>query len=283
MKNLLQPNNELRALLLDKENIPVLEFLLEREAEALTKLQRLRAENRLDFGEEVKKEDFETLFHDVKGRVDDFLGFNDIEMPSLCYDSIPKSDKRLSLLSSLLGAVFLAHGFLEKSYVSLSLSITFFGVGAVSNLISRISPNAYCPSDKLIRLEKKEKASLVRITVHEYTHHIQNMKMDEKQFGKYKIFREGHADGVARHISKLYAESEGNIMFGFGSTDWAVFHLKNSYNWTCKRLGIKKSDSLLKITGNNPVVKPSKYDVGNTLFYIKEPVFGSQIYKEILG
>ena len=71
-------NKNLEAILLSKDNIPVVEHLLSIESQELQRLKKLKEEGKLDFGKKYSRKQLKELFPMVKGKVDNFLNVNNI-------------------------------------------------------------------------------------------------------------------------------------------------------------------------------------------------------------
>jgi len=81
----LTENKNMEALLLQTENLPILESLLDAESENLQRLDRLKRKNKLRFGCEVDTDELKILLSIVKAEVDIFLDVSSISMPECKY------------------------------------------------------------------------------------------------------------------------------------------------------------------------------------------------------
>ncbi|MBU4501524.1 MAG: hypothetical protein KKA79_02950 [Nanoarchaeota archaeon] len=111
---------------------------------------------------------------------------------------------------------------------------------------------------------------------HEYTHHVQSFA--GLPVLNYRILNEGHARGVDRHITNLYAEREDNKAFIYENSALVLKELKRAYNFTCDFNGIKPKSEFLKDFVD---VKISEHTLGTSLFMVYEALHGKEFYKDI--
>lgn len=100
----LPTNQEVEHILLRKENFCLLEDILNNESEELKRLQKLKDEGKLFFGNKVRKNELKDLFRIVKKEVDDFLDVGEIPEPKLTYNPFGIQDYILSSLCGLYSA-----------------------------------------------------------------------------------------------------------------------------------------------------------------------------------
>ncbi len=78
-------NPNMKRLLLREDNIPPLEELLNAEAKKLQRLQRLKEEGKLNFGDKIKLDELTEIFPKICAEVNDFLGVKSTDIPSFGY------------------------------------------------------------------------------------------------------------------------------------------------------------------------------------------------------
>ena len=285
----------LKELLLDPDNIPHLESLLDSETQKLERLQKL--EGKLYFGSKVSKRKLKPLFFEVKQEVDSFLSIAGGSTPKYDYFSLLEPNL---VSAGILGTYGLGGWFILAGVTGVAAG-NLFGILPTlagfmlinfgSKLHKRVSQSGYNPIYKSINLEKKQRADLVSTIAHEYTHYVQNQVL-EFTSGGFTTFMEGHARGVQRHTANVYREKEDNEAFLYETTDWTCGELKSTYQWLCSELSIHERQSLLKSKTSRDkdetvhrriYRKPTPHAIGNTLFYLYETQEGNSIYKNMLN
>ena len=294
-------NPNMERLLLRGENIPPLEELLNAEAQRFKKLQELKEQGKLNFGDKIKSDELRELFPKISAEVNGLLGVESIDTPSFGYYSLfrPGLNTTPIMLAYVIsasipimaGTSMLINQNLERS------SLIIAGMGALA-LIATAQTHwemtkfiHYNPLSKFVNLKRDLRAKLIPSAGHEYTHHIQNLKVASGVLRKYYIFREGHARGVERHLSNDYREREDNEAFLYDILDTTVGELKSAYVWLCRKLGKPVRKNLLKTKSSSGEagslvglisIKPSPHSIGNTLFSLYEAQYGKRIYSDMI-
>lgn len=260
-------DENMEQILLNKDNIPVLEELLHEESKHLVRLRELKEDGKLDFGPILTKKEVKNLFPQIKKEVNEFLDVN-CEAPAI---------KHYSLV------------------VTMHERCNF---GSFHRYESMFNPRTYLYKYGKIRLRsKKERPVIIPVISHEYSHSIGYQKYDKINILSHGCFIEGFALGVERYIAKLYRNNEDNEAFLYYTIDKTVEHLKSSYIWMSKILGIVPKDFLLDIKSLTEIEEEkwkkdkivyeirevSEHAIGNALFYIYETSRGNQIYKEMIN
>jgi len=293
----------MRKLLLDKENIPVLETLLEQANQEYEPIKALKESKKLDFGKKLSKEELKETFTQVRNKVDAFLGVSDIEPPKCSYYSLFRpgitttpvllsyifsSARYIASISSSMGLIDVPFMNVESSTSALEAGVTLSLTVIFHDMFRK---DTYIPLfGGLVSLAKNKRCNLIPSAGHEYTHHVQKNHIKREILDNIKrtfsMFDEGHARGVQEYLARTYAEKEDNPAFLYDTLDTKVGELKRTYKWICKKLGVQKRESLLKTKssrdGSKRISKPSKHALGNTFFSIYEAKRGPQIYDNIL-
>ena len=257
-------NEELNRRLLHRDNVPAIEEMLHEESQRLQHLQELERSGRLDFGPRIRRRDLKPILGEVKKEVDDFLGVGDV-VPPRC--SFYNSD----IITS-------------GRFLSPQISLT-----SVTSVLMNREP-CYDFASKTIHPGRKRKykkrSASIPLLAHEYAHHIQNVKGMVRR--ELNVFGEGHARGVQRHVSNVYAEREDNEAYLLDIVDKNCGELKGVYEWMCPKFGVTLRRSLLttQTSGVDGIIflllygEPSFHARGNAFFYMLERERGSQIYGE---
>ncbi len=285
------PNMERR--LLRPENISILEDLLDKEAQRLERLQKLKENDKLNLGDKVSPDELTELVPQICTEVDRFLEI-DGNVPKFGYYNLFRSPLILGLytLSALevAGAATLMVADQNPEINPLffaGMGAMQFGLAALLHAINKDS--SYTPSSKTIILERSPRTVLIPIAGHEYTHYVQHREGIKD--GGYNIFQEGHARGVQKQVSEEYMEREDNEAFLYDVLNSTVGEFKSAYVWMCKNLGQQPKESLLKTKTSRDSDEsahrlvwrsPTQHAIGNALFSIYEALQGRQIYKHMI-
>jgi len=302
-------NDRMESLLLNRDNIPILEHLLDDNSRRLEALRKLREEGKLDFGDRVSSRELGKLFAGVKLDVDDFLETHSTYIDSPRYASLLRP--RLETIPYLiLSTLFGYWTFRDKAGIDineilsiliynqrdweipdlLSILLPVLGYGlnsylSFNSLVDFIehntSPN-YSRLTKTIRVKKGRRANLIPTLSHEYGHHLVRSRFKGSEFGS--IFSEGFAMGVQRNLSRTYSEREDNMAFLYGILDITVGEIKAAYAWICRRLGEPVRKNLLtpKSCYDDSPRNPSDHAKGNTVFSIYETLYTPGFYRDII-
>jgi len=208
-------NFQMRLRLLSEDNIPAIEELLDKESQRLRRLQRLKEDGKLDFGDNVSPEELKELFSQICTEVDEFLGIQDGEVPDCGYFNIfkPGFDSTSILLLYALSAIGVAYGltplFTDQNpdidhFISAALGALASTQAAISHLA--LKQPAYDLSSKGVTLKKVARTDLIPMAGHEYAHSIHDkIGIASKT---YTAFTEGHARGVEKQLADNYRERE---------------------------------------------------------------------------
>lgn len=284
-------NQNLRALLLKKDNIPILEYLLNAEARRLKPIQKLKEEGKLNFGDKVSSKKLKELLPKIKEEVDSFLETPNIDVPSCKYYNI----FRPGLTTTPILILYAASTFVTIYPLALMLvepgpnigNLLCSGLGAmtlatVSQSHSLMNSSGYDCRSKSITLKKERRVELIPTIGHEYAHHAQERcGLECGPLDKHPIFAEGHARGIERYLSETYREREDNEAFLYDILDSTISEMKSTYVWMCEELKMPTRESLLKNkTSRNSL--PRSHAVGNTLFSIYGAKYGPKIYRDAI-
>lgn len=292
--------------------VPLLEDLLDSNSSSLRELQNLKERNMLDFGRKVSSRNIEAIFSEVKKEVDSFLDVKNITNPSLVsYSFFPKHAGLFWLylanacVLTAAGLSFLYPPSLFQYFyagltTALSLSLAAYTVYSHSSIIN--DHNYYKHGIREIQLRRVERVKFINTLMHEYTHHVQNVKkldfsapLPVSIFSadtnlEYSIRIEGHARGVTRWLANTYREREDNSAFLYMPLNYTVGELKSVYAWMCSQLGLAGRSCLLstkteidKIEYNSWVElgRPTPHAFGSAVFLMLETKYSSNLYKNI--
>lgn len=296
-KTELLTNENLRQILLNKENIAPLEELLAREISKLKRLRKLADQDKLNFGPTPSEDQLEGILAEVKEKVDSFLGVNNVDAPNVLHNGFMRfSINHLGLLFNYgVGAAALGYG-LPKGLGGSWVGWLFAFVGssilirAALDHLKMSKRSFYTELSETITLARIRRAPTITTVGHEYAHHIQ--KIRGLNSAECSIINEGHAIGVANHIALHYREKEDNEAFLFRTTNGNVRQLKEAYRWICKEQHLNPKKSL-GVTGpirdpledyiNVAVFGSTAHALGRAVVYLCESVRGPQVYREILN
>ena len=79
-------NDAIKRRLLNQENLPILEDLLDKSTQQFMHLQGLEMAGKLNLGNEIAVDELDDLASKVYSEVDDLLGFNSSEKPKISFD-----------------------------------------------------------------------------------------------------------------------------------------------------------------------------------------------------
>ncbi|MBU4242154.1 MAG: hypothetical protein KKA65_04110 [Nanoarchaeota archaeon] len=276
---LFRPNKELIKLLCDKENIPILEHIIERDGKEFERLKQLKEKGLINLGEKVRKKEFKDICYEIKAEVDGLLDIQNTILPKT---------KQRTFFSNDLG-LFLAYIATPALIKSGRLSDVLFMGLAITMVKLSMYNSSYHYIFKRIKITKQDKYLTKIIFAHEYTHFLQH-KILNCDFQKHKMFTEGHAIGVEKTLVNLCSEPEQKDNFLYSELKQRFSGLKQAYYSLCDRLNVKCHESLLNIDKpfGNKLKRFFKrgsflyHDAGNALFQIYEEIHGKDIYKQIL-
>lgn len=302
-------NKNIRALLLKKENVPLLEDLLDQKTQRFKPIQKLKNEGRLNFGNFVDAEELNELFPKIKGEVDSFLGTPSVDMPKFGYWSVLKPailtvPLFVGYATSLnMGIRSMFSIFTEPNFDINTMS-ALGALGAASiffytfiKLHLSTKCDEYNIRFKSITVQKNKRACLIPTAGHEYAHHIQQRTIFKQtplkhNLEKYSSFQEGQARGIEHYLSETYREREDNEAFLYNVLNTTVAEMKSAYIWMCEETGSPIRKSLLKIKSSIDYIEdrrkerinrePAPHTIGNSLFSIYAAKDGNRIYRDMI-
>ena len=283
--------------LTELEGLGALEWLLMREMQNIWEFVKINEGKLINFGPELKKRDLEEVLSDVKKEVDNLLDTNNCSSPSINYDSIFGKEMRLAWM--LLAASCFTLPLSPLAGIPLVLASTaalVYGKKKTAMLDDKknnfIALADYSRKYNHIRLNKKinKRVPIIPIISHEYAHHVQSYFLRENRFTK--AFREGHALGIQRHISRIYAEKEDNKNFLVAGLEMDIYSILKTYLWSCKVNSKEPNQSLCGlfcrqdfknlIDNYKKLIDIDNYSLGNSFMLLQEAVYGQEIYKKML-
>ncbi|MBI4453582.1 hypothetical protein HY636_02970 [Candidatus Woesearchaeota archaeon] len=278
-------NEWIRQGLQRREMIEPLEHLLAQEGEKLKELQRLKEEDRMDFGPKIRAKEIEGLLLQVKPDVDAFLGVNDVGVPNV-------NDFNPQLYISILGivgfgfkivvnTVMSQYNFEVDSFYDIRLPsylLLAFVMGAIINKMPHFDIET-----KTMRVYGGDKANRIPIIAHEYTHYV-SYCINQTPANKLKeeMAEEGLAFGVQRYIAQHYSEQEENPAFLYDVVRPSVISLKTVYKLCCKINKQPQKKGLLNVNPYSYMTVAHQHKIGFVACMLEELAQGSQIYKQML-
>lgn len=278
-------NPNMKRRLLNVDNIPILEDLLDREAQRLERLQKRKENDKLNLGNNVSPDELTELFPQICTEVDRFLDIGG-NVPKFGYFNLLKpglSTTSILLMYTLASLEVAGAATLMVADQNPEIDpLVFAGMGAMQFGLTVLyhsmdKSSSYTPSSKAITLEKTVRTVLIPAASHEYTHYLQHREGIEGT--NYSIFKEGHARGVEKQVAEDYRKREDNEAFLYDVLDSTVGEFKSAYVWMCKNLGQQPKESLLKTKtcrdGDESVNRlvwrhPTPHAIGNALFSMYE-------------
>jgi hypothetical protein len=293
----------IQAILQREENIPVLEEILDKELKKLAILQN----QKLDFGKMPKRKELPALFAEVKKDVDNFLHVENIPNPVVACNRISVGSylkfipsaacvvAGLAGISNIIGRAILGQELQDEFIRSLDNKSLYYAMHHIINGLVAIGGLAladgvrlsikkkldvvdYHPYYKHIRVKRTNFAILTTDLAHEYAHHVQNIV--GINMNNHDYFTEGHAEGVARNIARIYAEKKDNPAYLLDTTRISVDEIKSVYLWLCEKFG-KEADKNL-VSDVKPCIMPDIHAIGNSMISIYEAQYGPRIYNEMM-
>lgn len=270
-------------------NDPVVEVLLHQiipaAREERDRLVQLSLEDRLDFGPKVKEQDLPALLEEVKNEVDSFIGISGPEICEVKFRRLRElvkparecsSDYWLNRLGetfiwAFIGAISMGAAPSEELLLPTIGLIGSCGLAAtisVEELVHwiKLTPACYRYKEQAILSKFRSRTQLIPALAHEYTHHI--LFHAELTNDAYSMLNEGLAQGIERHIARVYAKKEHNDAFLYHSSGY-VYHFIETLRW------IKASRQELQKL-------PDYHALGDVFFTLLERADGPSIYKECM-
>lgn len=269
-------NKYLKQLLLDKDKVPALETIIDREAAERSRIEEALRNGTASFGHHPERPEW--YLPEIKRQVDTFLDVTDVSKPLCRYTYFN------SFVSSMISGTVAAMGGHLAANVDVISGVCFLELAIIFSIFTGYGAHYNTFTRKII-LERTSRETLVPTLAHEYAHHVQRTQ-DLPINSEYDVFREGHARGVQRYIARYFAEAESNPAFLYQITDWTVAELKAVYYWMCKKLGVKPSSAIMNIPRSKDhserLFFSGPHPYGNAFFSLYEETRGKDIYKSVL-
>ena len=266
-----------------EEHIPLLERIIEDEAELYLQIQA-HAENAEGSADDDAEETVQEFEHSVKPRLESFLGTGSIDMPPSYtgfWDGLfsPYSGLLMAAGISLLSLFAFSAKCLNRfTFLTIALFSPITPMGVLS-LYQLTGNNYYEPFTNSIYLSSSESPEEAAITMtHEFTHYVQ----DQQDTDDVHSIMEGHARGVELVIGKELYEETGNPAYLLHALESELGDLLVVYNDLCKRFDVGLQ---LTIPGIEPNGAVEAHGLGTTLFMLRERQWGErgmEIYPTVL-
>lgn len=269
-----------KAVLLEKENIGLLEHILERESARLCpreEFELLEKEVRT-----YSQEQFNEMLHNAKDFVDNILDVK-CSTPKIG----PFSFKHMDFFGMMtLLCYTLSAGTFANSIIAFSMSPAIGAVLLTSSLLFGKSTqllhhnitksSRYATFSNRLVIEPTNQFSVQGMIAHEYVHHV---------FFEKKIFDNKVYEGFACNIQKLYnkhlAEANNDERYMHQYEWWSCMEMNNAYRYACRITGRKAFD-FKKLSGK-PNGQINSYTLGGALFRLMEERYGTAVYKNFMG
>ena len=279
-------NARLKEDLLQRENIPVLEDILKARREEAIELYYDNYDE--DRSAELDREGVESLFDDVKTRVDKFLGVEGVSRPKIWMPTqrhlamMQYAVATVTLPLMLQGAFML--GVEQQVVAGTFMMSSAHGCGQiVSNSVHERQLGAYHPLVKRVILgpvEKRTAANTVATLIHEYTHHVQ------RETGIFRLrnrsFDEGMAIGVERHVTRELAQEMGQSIYLSQVVDIDRWQLSQAYLFLCDRFDLQPREDLVRYETELPR-RLGAHATGNAVVSLMEVRDGVGVYRKMIN
>ncbi len=153
--------------------------------------------------------------------------------------------------------------------------------------------SCYISKERKMFIGERRKERFVPDAAHEYTHFLQHLLLlgfaDFDQ-PTYKIFAEGHARGVERHVAQRFSVRHDHPAFLYCSMERTVDELSDTYTYLCNLFDISPKEGL----GKEPTLdfsecrwkllleKPDYHALGTAVVLLHERRNGQGIYEEMI-
>ncbi len=282
-------NKSLKAKLLNKDNVIILENILENEIRKFERLQKLKVNEKLNFGKKLSSNELNEIFPNICSQVDDFLDIQYGSVPRCNYFNLFSNDgiEKMTLLgygvtASLFATFSTCYYINPNAEYLLNSGVAYLELFLVSLVHTTLKNNSYFMGD--IFLKKSRRTDLIPVAGHEYAHHVQYM--NDICSCNHGIFEEGVSIRTQNYLAEKYSEIEDNEAFIYFTSYRNVNDFKRVYRWMCKTLDINSNKNLIKCKSyfdllDSAFFQPSNHALGNSLFSIYEAVNGKEIYKDV--
>ncbi len=260
---------------------------------------------------------------EIFSRVDSFLGVEGITPPDIeVYDSFEvwyfnnKNNLKFAA-SGLIGTTLAADGIFSCigalangtgpgiAFLSAEILLSGVFISYATNELNKATKELnkqtkythpkfedhYNVREKRMHIQGDVESMLTVLIAHEYAHHLQEEIIGPRG-PDYRFFSEGHARGIERHISNLYAAERNDPWFASKASEHTTGELAAVYLWMC-RSKRKMSRAIPVIHQNKGMRLANKYmdykgmpiphAFGNTIFYLAEKRHGDGIYADALN
>ncbi len=262
----------LRERLLDKNNLPILEDLLNKEIQRRNWLKELKSKGALDFGPKYSRKELPVVLAQVKADVDKFLGTSHVDMPRSDYFTF-FSIHGLPPGGFLVGA---GNAFSNQETITVGVELLIYAFLTAGCMYILFSEPRYNQLSKKITLRRQKRSDIIPVFAHEYSHYLQQRYVFPGLVSDHAT-KEGHSRGVERFIADLYKDRTGNLAFVYGSNKRHVGDLGEMYKWLCRKHGLQPKIKIRKLG-----LFASEHAIGTTAFYIQEALQGDKIFRQIL-
>lgn len=269
-----------QAVLLEKENIKLLEQILERESAKLCPREEFEL-----LGKEVRtysQEQFNEMLHNAKDFVDNILDVK-CSTPKIGHFSFRHKDSLgllvLSGYASSIGALFSSMG---AFFIHPIIGAALLPLPPLFYYCSRLIHNDFAKSSRYaafsnrLVIEPTNQFCVQGTIAHEYVHHI---------FFEKKIFDNKVDEGFARNIQRLYnkrlAELNNDERYMHQYEWWSCIEINNAYRYACSITGRKAFD-FKKLSGD-PNGQINSYTLGGALFRLMEERHGTNAYRNFMS
>lgn len=294
MNELIQ-NRSLEAYISKRENLEVLETQLEECTQGFSQLKPMKGT--LDFGDTLTWDNFWAAKSEAVEETTKFLNTKP-DGSKLRYSF---HNRRLIILQSLkvgtgtsvVGTIgfSLNNGFQFPESLVKGMGLgAFLGFCIFLDYKGQFSNSEYDNQVKVIKIGQQKTVPAAHDVSHEYTHFIQEVDSNLPYRG-YPAFFEGHAEGVARNVSRNLSERHDNPAYLYGYLEISSDLLRDGYIKGCRRNHTQPNKHLTKTFGayflsrTNPysLITCHRHEIGFAAFSIAEAIHGPNIYREVLA
>ena len=299
-------------------NLEVLEDCLDRFAHVYFALQQRKKS--LNFGEILTLDGLMAIVPEVTGETRNFLGASDVpdaEFRLLTVKDAVKTRGHEALLYLISGGMVITllrgsgemlqdiigkNQILDRTLPT-STVLLFYGIsfpiavggrvlyeyykGGLSSVIS----SRYNHNEGRIGISANDTVSVVADISHEFTHSIQDLH--NVQIGRKYPIAEGHARGVQREISGIFAERSDNPAYVYKGIEQTAKELNDAYLFICtknhrspkaslQKLKIPRFRSRLPQFMTGPF-EAHHYSIGVAAMCIAEAKHGTRVYRDVIN
>jgi len=278
-------DENLKRALLRRENVEPLEELLAAENERLNHLCQLERKGKIDLGGPVTRKEMQRIFREeIKGRVDECLDTDYMSSPKVEYFSLARTKLGRKILYKYLACAGLTLSAAMITPITIPFSALSFFVVFEKHKEKEAEnfgcPAAYYKDTEEAIFQRGIKNKIFQpVAAHEYSHHVQSKALFRT--GGYRIFKEGHAMGVEKHIANLLELSNKDPSFAKPIVPDFVIALATVYDWMSKELDFSPDKSLSDLLKYS-LSYPNYTCLGTSIFSLAEARHGKGIYRDVL-